>query len=298
MKKSDIEFSQQGEKEVKKDFPDPTAHEIMTAVKDGTYESSETPESDKVIFKLAHKKNGRYWMDGIADVINPKTGRVERVRLLTGVDTIWMKEQKDVDKEYANKNRRSLVFEDGVCILNKLDVTAIEFARLNNGFLEKKDRKTGAKHEYYEWNPKRQEAEAFQKELEEQEVMELAMSQTFENVKKHASFLGGISFVDEHGLPRTEKGIRVLYVREARKNPKRFKSTLNSKEVEVAFLIKRAILDSKIDLGGNTGSIKWANGGFICKLPAGRQPQEYLIELALLPNEEGKQFLQNLQEKT
>ena len=298
MKKSDIEFSQQGEKEIKKDFLDPTAQDIMQAVNNGTHVPAEKTQSGRVIFKLVNKKNGRYWLDGIADVVNPDTGKVERARLLTGVDTIWQKQQDKIDKEYINKNRRSLLFEDGVCILKPEDETAIEFIRLNNGFIEKKDRKSGSKHDYYEWNPARQEAEAFEKELLEQEVMELAMSQTFENVKKHASFLGGISFVDELGEARTEKGIRVLYVREARRNPKRFKDTLNSKEVEVAFLIKRAILDSKIDLGGNTGSVKWANGGFICKLPAGRQPQEYLTELALLPNEEGKQFLKNLQEKT
>lgn len=290
-------FSMEGEPEKVADFPAPSRESFF--IPDGPENTLDVPVGTKRrIFKLVNaKKNGRYWMDGRADIYNPATGKVERARLLTGVNTIWQSEQGHLDKEYINKNLRNLVFEDRTCTLNVDDETGIMFITLNNGFIENPKRKTGARHEYYEWNPAKQEAEAFAREIEEQEVMELAMSQPFAQVKKHASFLGGIPFVDEMGEPRSEKGIRVLYVREARKNPARFKNTLGSKEVEVAYMVKRAILDAKIDVAGQAG-IKWANGGFICKLPMGRQATEYLTELALLPNDEGKQFLEQLQKSS
>ncbi len=65
---------------------------------------------------------------GIDDVINPQTGKMERVRLLSGVDTIWLKEQKDVTPEYARNNLRSLSFLRGTKILRipEWDTTALE----------------------------------------------------------------------------------------------------------------------------------------------------------------------------
>ena len=254
------------------------------------------PNSGRVILKLKDKtRKGKLWIDGIDDVINPKTGKPERIRLLNGVDTIWQKEQKDIDKEYISKNRRSLKFEDSTCILEPTDLAGIEFAEVSNNYESNPNKKPGKKHMFFKWDPAAQEKAALEKEMLELEVIQLAMSQSFDKVKKHASFLGGISFVDEMGEPRSEQGVRTLYVRKAKENPKRFKETIESKEVEVAYLIKKAIMDSKIDLGGITGSVKWANGGYICKLPKGRSPHEYLLELALLPNEEGKTFLEHLQ---
>lgn len=47
------------------------------------------------IFKLlANTRKGGVHVPGIDDVINPATGKMERIRLLSGVDTIWVKEQK------------------------------------------------------------------------------------------------------------------------------------------------------------------------------------------------------------
>lgn len=295
----DADFSKAGESVTQSVFSEPTAHELIAeAKKEVLPVSGNAPTgSGRVIFKLVNsRKNGRVWVDGMADIYDPVQGKLRRARLLTGVDTIWMDEQlkQGITDKYADRNRRSLCFEDRNCILKDHDKTAIQFARMSNHFIENKDRKSGSKHEFYEWNPARQEAAAYEKEILEQESMELAMSQPFDKVKKHAAFLG-VSLVDELGEPRTEKGVRVLYIREARRNPDRFKKSLGSKEVEVSYLIKRNILDNKIDLGGNTGNIRWANGGHICKLPQGRNAVEFLIEMALLPNDEGKQFLEQLQ---
>lgn len=246
--------------------------------------------SGRVILKLVDKnKNGRVWIDGCYEMVNPKTGLTDMMRLLRGVGKIWMSEQEKLPKETIDHNRRSLLFENGISTLKPNDVSGIEFARNIIAYGK------GGKHAFYEWNPIAQEREALEREMLENEVVKIAMTEPYEKVRKHAAFMN-ISFYDEMGEPRTENGVRTLYIREAKRRPEFFKKTFGSKEVEVSYLVKRAIIDAKIDTGGITGTISWANGGgFIAKIPKGREPKEYLIELAMLPTDEGKQFLDTLQ---
>lgn len=251
-----------------------------------------------VIFKLVdNTKKGRVWIDGIDDVVHPETGEVQRIRLIRGISSIWMKDQEKLDPNYVSRNRMSLRFEDRVLRLDSvIDKTAIEFAKASRHFIENPHMKTGSKMEFFEWNPARQEELALQREMIEIEVVQLAVQQTPEKMRKHAAFLGGVPFSDELGEPRTDEGIRVYYVRAAKRDPERFKKTLGSREVEVSYLVKRAVLDAKIDLGGQSGSVSWAKGGAICNVPRGTNATDYLIEYALLPNAEGKLFLEQLQE--
>lgn len=292
--KRDVDFSLKGE--TKQTTPFEAFEQIHlggTTAIDGS-----APNSGRVILKLidGSGRNGKLYLDGLDDVFNEKTKKKERIRLIRGVETIWQKEQKDLDKEYISKNRRSLEFVKGVCILESNDLTAIEFSEVSNCSADNPHAITGKKHRFFKWNPARQEEEALKKEMFEYEVMKLAMEQPIEKVKKHAIFLGGISLFDEYGNPRSEQGIRTLYLRRAKEIPKRFKETIDSKEVEVSYLIRTAITDAKIDVGGAQGRVRWANGGGdICILPKGRAAHEYLVEFALLPTEEGKTFLEHLQ---
>lgn len=246
-----------------------------------------------VIFKLKNAPNGKVHVDGIDDVYDPKTEKVRRIRLIRGLGTIWMDEQDKVDKTYLDKNRISLTFIQGNLICDQVkDALIIEAARLMNGNVGNKHRIPGKKREWQEWNPTAQEEEALIREMFEQEVVGLAMNQPLEKVKKHALFLG-VRLTDEMGNMRTENGIRALYVREAKKDPKRFKDSMDSKEVELNFLIRRSVVEAKIDV--SSANIRWANGGQICRLPHGRQPVEYLIEFGMLPTEESKLFVERLQ---
>ncbi len=256
-------------------------------------------EQKFVIFKLVDtKKRGRVYVHHIDDTINPGSGKIERMRLLAGVESIWQKDQKDVTEEYAKNNRPlNLVFENRHLRIPLWDTNTLKFLRLRRDCVDNPKRVPGGKTEYFEWNPAKQEEEALAKEMLEIEVMRIAMEMPFEKVKKHAQFLG-VTFNDEFGEPKTEQGIRTQYVIRAKRDPKRFKESLESKEVEVAWMVKRAIIDSKIDLGKQPGSAHFAAGGFICKIPAARKATEYLIELALTNSDEGKQFLKHLQEHT
>lgn len=288
----DVNYSNKGETKLKQPF------EEFEQIHINRVPEIIASNSGRVILKLkdGNTRNGKLYLDGIDDVINPETGKKERIRLIKGENEIWLKKQKDLDKEYVSRNRRSLEFVKGVCILEPTDTAAITFSELSNCFESNPHKIPGKKHMFFKWDPAAQEKAALEKEMFEYEVMQLAMSQPIEKVKKHLVFLGGASLNDEYGNPRSEQGIRTLYLRRAREIPKRFKETLESKEVEVSYLINRAITDAKIDTGGAGGRIRWANGGGeICILPRGRNANEYLLELALLPNEEGKTFLEHLQ---
>lgn len=250
-----------------------------------------------IIYKLANSKSRKVHIDGIDDaVLNPKTGKRERIWLLNGVDSIWQSDLVEVlkDKNFIERNRRSLVFEDRILRIPEWDDRAIEFANVCRHNIGNPGRRSGSKTEFFEYNPKKQQEEALAREYFELEMAMEAQKQPAENMRKHANFLG-ISFSDELGEPKTDDGIRREYMLEAKRNPKRFKETLNSKEVTISYLIKKAIRDSKIDIGGVDGNIRWANGGTICKLPLSRTPQEYLVELALTNSEDGKKFLEQIQ---
>jgi hypothetical protein len=65
--------------------------------------------------------------------------------------------------------------------------------------------------------------------------------------------------IDELGRPKTEDGVRREYILAAKRNPSLFQSSVGSKEVEVSYMVKKAILDSLIDLG------KHNNTAYFCK---------------------------------
>ena len=72
--------------------------EAAQAMQEST--SSNTATTFK-IFKLSDtKKNGKYHMEGIDDVWNPAKGRMERIRLLRGYPSIWVEDQKGLEKTF------------------------------------------------------------------------------------------------------------------------------------------------------------------------------------------------------
>lgn len=261
--------------------------------------NKDKPQKRFVIFKLVNnRKQGRVNIAGEADVFNPKTGKMERARLLLGHPSIWKNEQKDATDEYVKSNRRSLIFENRICRIDILDEQGLEFMRVNNGFTENPHRRAGGKYDFFEWNPQKQEEEAYNRDVFENDMVILATNQPYENVRKHALFLG-ISFNDQLGESKTEKGIRRDYQIMAKRNPQRFKDTLGTKEVEVHYLITKALLETKIDVNGKErGMATWAGGGGrICKIPPGElsNSRRYLVELALTNSPEGRDFLEQLQ---
>lgn len=253
--------------------------------------------TEYVVFKLVNTdRKGRLNVDGIDDVINPKTQKMERIRLLAGIDTIWQSEQKDVSPEYVKQNRRSLTFEGKFCRIPKWDTSALEFARTCRSFIESPTYKSrGSRHRFFEWNPARMAEEKAKLNGKKMQAMRYALEATIEKVKKHAFYLG-VSPVDEIGIPKNDEAIRNDYFAIAEKDPIRFLESYESPKVTVSFLIKKAISEGKMDLGRQQGSVYWAhNGGFIGQIPNGQNAHDYLIDLALGHTKEGKQFLEILE---
>jgi hypothetical protein len=293
-KLSDVQFSLQGEN------PGVAQHQQKHAeVLSPVYEKQENTGVKYSIFKLvSNTRKGGVHVPGIDDVINPQTGKMERVRLLSGVDTIWLKEQKDVTPEYARNNLRSLSFLRGTKILRipEWDTTALEFARITRHNIGSPSNKTGSHFEFYEYNPAREQEEMLKREELEIEMAILAKGMDAEKMRKHAAFLG-LRLVDELGMPKTDDGIRREYIIYAKRQPEYFQRTVESREVENAWLVKRAIIDAKIEIGREPGRVYWANGGgLIGSYAKTENPEKYLLNLALTNSEEGRIFKERLQQ--
>ncbi len=247
------------------------------------------------IFKLSDtKKNGRYHMEGIDDVWSEKKGRMERIRLLRGYPSIWVEDQKGLEKSFVEQNRRSLVFDRRVLRIADYDVEALEFLSLCNANLDNPNRKGTRKVTFFQWNPKRTAELERAKRVAKVEAIKYASLASDEEMRKHCNFLG-ISFVDELGMPKSLEALRNDYELYAEAQPNKFMQSAGSKEVEIAYIVKKALIDNKIDTTTKRGSAYWSNnGGFICKIPSDKKPQNYLVEFAMYPQDESVAFLEQL----
>jgi hypothetical protein len=290
---SDLAFARDGEKPTEEGYRSESAQ-----VTDWMIQDNQVSEEEHVIFKLVdNTKQGGVHIHGIDDVVNPRTKAVERIRCLSGIESIWLKDQKDLTPQYIKDNQRTFSFPRGAKILRvpKSDKAGLEFLSLTRHNIGAPNRKTGSRFEFFEYNPAKQQEEALKKEMLEIEMAIEASKIEVEPMRKHANYLGIAAF-DDFGIPKTDEGIRREYIVAAKRNPAKFKKTLNSKEVEVSYLIRKAIGENLIDLGGHGGSVTWGAGGFIGKVPIGRNTHEYLVELALTNSEDGKRFLSRLNE--
>ncbi len=258
--------------------------------------TSEVAEHKYHIFRLVKKKKGRTYVDGICDnAKHPQTEKRERIYLINGAQSIWQSELGDLlkDKDYIKTNRRSLVFENGVCRVPSWDDRALEFARActkNVGSL----RSGNGKFDYYEYDAAAEQKSRLEKQMLKINMVIKAKEMEEGKMKQLASFLG-ISFVDELGMPKGEEGVRAELMVKADNHPELFSKYVDSEEVKVQYLVKKAIIDAKIDLTGQSGNALWAGGkGFIAKIPVGRKPYEYLTELAMTNSDEGRAFKEGL----
>lgn len=268
-------------------------HEAPAGIQSGFVPSAAVETTYKV-YKLKHGGKGNVGLHGEDDVVNPKTGRVERVRLVRGVPSIWSSEQKDLDRNYIGNNIRQLVFEDRTLRIASHDATALEFLQVCNSNVDNKNKTKATKYEIFEWNPRRQAEAAALKRQKRLEAIKAAMQQPFDVVRKHGSYLN-IKFTDELGEPFDEAGLRNEYELKAEEVPEDFLNSLGSQAVDITYQVKRAIRDSRIDLGRQANQAFWTDGGFICQIPQNRESAAYLIELAGTNTEEGRAFKERLQ---
>jgi len=250
------------------------------------------------VFKLVNtKRNGRVHISGIDDVPDPVTKKLTRIVLLNGFESIWQKDQKDLSPEFVKMNQRSLTFENKILSIPLWDTQALEFIDICRSNIKSPNKTKAAKHQFFEWDPEEMQKEQLKKRRAKLDAIKMALNETdMVKVRKHCSFLG-IPMTDQLGFPLTDDGLSDVYALHAEQNPDRFTETITSPLINVSWLVKKAIIDAKIDLGRQPNTACWSNGGgFICKVPDPAKATEYLIELAMLHTDEGKQFLMQLQE--
>lgn len=261
-----------------------------------------TPVVQNVIFKLVKRKSGRVYLDNCCDNIpNPKNNDTpERIWLLNGARSIWDSDLEYILKDKARYDRArrgmDIKFVDGVCMVQSTDTLKLEFMRKNVNNIGKKASGRGGKFDYYEYSPEQEQKDRHAKQLMKIGIITQVNEMPEDKIRKLASFLG-VSFVDELGMPVSPDGIKTELMIKADNDPATVQKYIDSREVEVAYLVKRAIIDTKIDLGGQNGNAIWAGGkGFIAKIPTNRKPYEYLTELAMTNSEEGRNFKQQLEQ--
>ena len=260
------------------------------------------PKQGNIIFRLVKKKQRRLRIDGICDnAINPKTKERERIYLIRGAKSIWQSDLtdliKDIDKpnSYISKNRMSLLFEDGICRIPVDDERTLEYARANTHNVGK-NRAGSGKYDYYEYDAHEEQKIRLEKQMTRINLITKLSTMEEVKMKKIAAFVG-VSFVDELGMPKGMDGVRSELMLKADTQPELVEKYIDSKEVEISWLVRRGILDAKIDLTAQAGTALWSGGkGFIAKIPSNRKPYEYLTELAMTNSDEGRTFKEQLEQ--
>lgn len=258
-----------------------------------------------VVFKMANNnRKGGVHIPHIDYVIDPRTVSKEKphgdgpemIRLLNGVNTIWAKEQKNLSEDYIKRNGRMIHFPRGNRFISvpMWDRVALEFMKVCRHNIKNPLRVSGSKFEFFEYDPNEAAKAVLEKELLEIEMVRQAYDAPEKEMMQHAAFLGVLFYTDIGTVKKTD-AIRTDYVLIAKRDPKRFKETFGSKQVKIQYQIRRAIEDSRIDVGREQGRIFWGkDGGLICSYPKSENALKFLTELALTPNDEGKDFLEKL----
>lgn len=251
-----------------------------------------------VLFKLVKKRKGRTWLDNCCDnVPNPKNNDIpERIWLLNGATSIWESELENIfkskDRYERSRKGRDIVFVDGVLRVRSSDKLMLEFLRKSKHNVGS-NRAGAGKFDFYEYDPQQEQKDRLAKQMIKLEMIVKLKDVDEVKVKQLASFFG-IPFVDELGMPKTIEGIRTELMLLADTRPADIQKHFDSKEVTISYMVKTAIRDAKIDT--HDGNAYWAGGGgFICKIPLGRKPYEYLTELAMTNSQDGMIFKSQLE---
>jgi len=262
---------------------------------------STVPAQTYIVFRLVNKKVKRLTLDGIChNVKNPKTGQYETIRLIRGASSIWTSELTELlkDKDYVSKNRIGIQFLDGICRIPSNRKTELDYAKFHLSNVGK-NRGIPGKYNFYEYDAAEEQKMRFDKQMTRIHLIQQIGSMQEDKMVKLALFLGIKPNDEEVGTPKTPDGFRSELLIKADSQPDIVAKYMDAKEVEVSYMVRKGIIDAKIDLGGQTRNVIWAgNAGFICKLPEGRKAIEYLTEFAMTNSNEGRQFKEQLETMT
>ncbi len=274
------------------DFNPPIDHHVLSGSK-----IQEESEPEWVIFKLKNGSKNKVLLDGTADILDQKTKKVRRARLLNGVQSLWLDEQKDVDPNYARLNRRSIEFIKRVAKIHVTDEVALEFMRSHFGNEEVSSQggysKYHSNYKFFEYNINKIAEEAEKRSRLEFEAFQLAVTVDEPTMRKHAIYLN-IKLGDEFGFKKDPKTIRYEYGQFAKTYPELFLETIKSEVIDANFMVRTAIQNGFISI--NNGSAYFSQGGsLICSL-GGDNPVKALCDLYLRKTPDSESFKNQLKE--
>lgn len=258
-----------------------------------------TKQENRIFLLQNDKRQGTVQLDLEEDVIDPKTQKPRRMRLLRGAPSVWFDEQPPsvYPPAYVNKNIMTLDFDRGTCVVPVNDPLKIQAAELSNrNVATKKKNGAMAKHKdiyFYEWNPAELNKKAIEEENDVIKAMQLAMNTPVGEMIPHAAYLN-IPTQDEQGVPFDNDALRTAYIRYAKNNADKFLRSVHSPVVKISHMVHRAVHGGEIDLGKQPGAAYWTDGGFISTLPEGRDAIVYLTEFAMLHGEANEAFEKQL----
>lgn len=273
------------------------SHQEIGPVNNITIQPQVQEKPANVVLKLADTiREGGVNINGEDYVYDPETGKQRTARLLKGVNTIWKDEQDTthkLDKDFVNKNLRSLQFENKICILQPHDKTAIQYATICNSNIDNPN-KFGVKPIYFSvWNPLKDAEREEAAQLKIIEAMSMAAMMPSEKMYRHAVYLG-ISLVDAIGNRATEKAIRTLYIKKAATMTDKFIKSADNPVVDVSWAIKLLVGNGTIDIGKQAGQAYWKDGGYITSIPDGEDAMLFLERYAMIEEESSKAFKNQL----
>ena len=240
-------------------------------------------------YRLPYPEN--YMVKNTDVIFDEESGTERNIRYLEGVSTIYEDEQDHLS-ESKQRQRPDIRFTNGFLKVPSNKPSLIEFLLKSNMYDKKKNRMSGSIAVYTLLDFEAQEEKEVENSERRMDAMKMAMDAPEEIMIPHAKYLG-IKFINQHGVERAIRAVRVDYLNFADKNPEAFIKSYNNPLVKVNYIVSNASKLGLIDTSSNKGQALWADTKkFIAQIPDGKDPITFLSEFSL--TEKGKEFFTQL----
>ncbi len=240
-------------------------------------------------YRLPYPEN--YMVKNTDVIFDEESGTERNIRYLEGVSTIYEDEQDHLS-ESKQRQRPDIRFTNGFLKVPSNKPSLIEFLLKSNMYDKKKNRMSGSIAVYTLLDFEAQEEKEVENSERRMDAMKMAMDAPEEIMIPHAKYLG-IKFINQHGVERATRAVRVDYLNFADKNPEAFIKSYNNPLVKVNYIVSNASKLGLIDTSSNKGQALWADTKkFIAQIPDGKDPITFLSEFSL--TEKGKEFFTQL----
>lgn len=220
-------------------------------------------------------------LDNCQVVYDDGIGAQRTARLLRGIHTLWMDEQKELDPKYVARNKPTLSFNNGQLHISASETNTVKYLMLRSDFEGCKNPTINRKPRYKLLDTEAEETARLELKKRIKQASDLAWDARMEKLIPHAKYLG-ISFVNDKGFQKSEDALRTDYVNKAEAQPELFLRTFENPKVKMYGMVKTAFEKNQIIY--LDGQAMWTDTqAVICQVPHARQGNvaDFLAELML-----------------